>query len=130
MSGILYEEPPKAFRVQSDEVLIEESPQKRKQTNLRQVCSLKSQTSTVPLFPNDKDHVAAITFAYLRKRKAVLIFVPTKAGCQKVAQQIANLMPISFPEYATSTKNSPIKPSPTKPLEWTDLVTELTDITA
>ena len=39
-------------------------------------------------------------------------------------------MPVSFPEYVTSSKNSPIKPSPTKPSEWTDLVTELTDITA
>jgi len=32
----------------------------------------------MPLFPNDKDFIAAITCAYLRKRKAVLIFVPTK----------------------------------------------------
>jgi hypothetical protein len=48
---------------------------------MKQLCSLKTHPKPTPLFPNDKEFFAAIVCAYLRKKKAVLIFVPTKTGC-------------------------------------------------
>ena len=36
---------------------------------------------------------------YLRKKKAVLIFCPSKNLCETVAKKLASLMPIQYPDY-------------------------------
>jgi superfamily II DNA helicase RecQ len=38
--------------------------------------------------------------SYLRKKKAVLIFCPTKNQCEQVAKRLAMQLPIQYPEYA------------------------------
>ena len=80
-SGTLFEEPPRPLLILNEvqEIFIEE--EKRKAFNMKQLCSLKTHPKPTPLFPNDKEFFAAIVCAYLRKKKAVLIFVPTKTGC-------------------------------------------------
>ena len=101
-SGMLYEEPPKALRLNKNEEEGKESidivPQ-RKLTDLRKLCSMtmyceNNKTKQIPLFANDKEFVIHVAAAYFRKKKAVLIFVPTKQGCQKLAEQLANQVPL------------------------------------
>ena len=55
--------------------------------------------NTMPLVPNDPEYLATLTLAYLRKKKAVLVFCPTRDGCQKTAKHIADKLPVQFPEY-------------------------------
>lgn len=40
--------------------------------------------------------------SYLRKKKAVLIFCPTKNQCEQVAKRLSCQLPIQYPEYASS----------------------------
>lgn len=40
--------------------------------------------------------------AYLRKRKAVLIFCPTKNLCEQVAKKLSMVMPMQYPDYNKS----------------------------
>jgi hypothetical protein len=51
------------------------------------------------LIPGDQEFVVTFTLAYLRKKKAVLIFCPTKPGCEKLAETLSNKLPIQYPEY-------------------------------
>lgn len=53
----------------------------------------------MPLIPGDTDFIATLTLAYLRKKKAVLVFCPTRDGCQKMAKFIADKLPVQFSEY-------------------------------
>ena len=60
----------------------------RKFHNMQELCSLQSDEPKVkksekfiPLFPNDRDFLVAVACAYLRKKKAVLVFCPTKSQC-------------------------------------------------
>jgi hypothetical protein len=39
--------------------------------------------------------------SYLRKKKAVLIFCPTKNQCEQVAKRLASQLPVQYPEYAS-----------------------------
>lgn len=43
----------------------------------------------IPLLQDDKFFLATITLAYLRKKKAVLIFCPSRRSCQDTALLIA-----------------------------------------
>jgi hypothetical protein len=40
--------------------------------------------------------------SYLRKKKAVLIFCPTKNLCETVAKRLSCQLPIQYPEYQES----------------------------
>ena len=64
----------------------------------------------IPLIEGDTDYIATITLAYVRKKKAVLVFCPTRDGCQKMAKFIANKLPVQFAEYkkvpASASKKS------------------------
>ena len=42
--------------------------------------------------------------AYLRKKKAVLIFCPSKNQCEQVARKLANHLPIQYPEYKNTSQ--------------------------
>ena len=71
-----------------------------------------------PLLAGDPDFLATITLPYVRKKKAVLVFCPTKAGCESTARFLAKKLPLQFPEYETG-KNP----------EFSELVQEFKEIT-
>ena len=89
----------------------------------------------LPLIPGDSDYIATLTLAYLRKKKAVLVFCPTKNDCQKTAKFIADKLPVQFAEYKKIPAVKPKSPneksrrsSAAPKLDFSDLVTELKDI--
>jgi superfamily II DNA/RNA helicase len=47
----------------------------------------------VPLFRNDKDHIALLTAIYTKKKKAILIFCASKAGCSSLATKLSFQLP-------------------------------------
>ena len=66
----------------------------------------KSTSSLVPLIPADRDYLGLLSAVYARKKKAVLIFCPTKNLCEEVAKRLCvNQLPRQFPEYAKSAQN-------------------------
>ena len=47
--------------------------------------------------PCDRDYVGLLTAVYARKKKAVLIFCPSKNQCEEVAKRLCNWIPKQFP---------------------------------
>jgi replicative superfamily II helicase len=45
------------------------------------------------LIPGDRDQIGALSASYVRKKKAVLIFCPTKNGCEDMATRLSNILP-------------------------------------
>ena len=82
----------------------------------------------IPLFPNDNEFLGTIACAYLRKKKAVLVFVPTRDGCQRTATLLAQKLPVQFLEYRPARYSSPAVRKQEQQLVFTDLVTELREI--
>ena len=101
----------------------------RQDYNLSEISGIPGQTSRErgraapqgrePLLAGDPDFLATITLPYVRKKKAVLVFCPTKAGCETTAKFLAKALPLQFPEYAAG-KNP----------EFTDLAQEFKEIVA
>ena len=52
-----------------------------------------------PLLPQDPNFIAHISLAYTRKKKASLIFCPSRKECEVMAEQIASKFPYQFAEY-------------------------------
>ena len=97
------------------------------QTRSRQVQLLQQ----IPLIPGDPEYVATLTLAYLRKKKAVLVFCPTRDGCQKMAKLLSEKLPIQFPEYKNVAKAQQRNSQKIQhELEFTELPEELEDIVA
>lgn len=81
-----------------------------------------------PLIPADQNYIAHLTMAYVRKKKAVLVFCSMKKLCEQMAHHIASKLPLQFEEYAKV-------PSPglggklvAPKLEFTEISQELRDI--
>lgn len=154
-SSILFQEPEPQHRVvvEIDDLAEEvkahekgprsqeyETQKLRKPTNLKEVTSLSkfvrqqqgkqlvNLNSQVPLFPDDRDFLATVTCAYVRKKKAVLVFCPTRDGCSSTALKLSQLLPVQYVEYTPPPRVSgTTKPKPT-PLAFSDLVSELQQI--
>ena len=43
-----------------------------------------------PLIASDRDQIGLLTSVYLRKKKAVLIFCPSKNQCEEVAKRLCS----------------------------------------
>eukprot|EP00347_Sterkiella_histriomuscorum_P009329 403341625 len=65
----------------------------------------------------DNDYLPLVLSSYLRKKKAVLIFCPSKVQCEQVAKKLAAIMPTQYPEY--ESKQS---------LHYEDIETEIKEI--
>lgn len=48
------------------------------------------------MFPFDHDFVGLLAGAYMRKNKAVLVFCPSKTGCEEQAKKMAKIVPIGY----------------------------------
>ena len=59
-----------------------------------------------------------LTAVYTRKKKAVLVFCPSKKQCEDVAIALCRQLPLQFPEYADAQKT----------LEFTNVDEEITDL--
>lgn len=57
--------------------------------------------------------------SYLRKKKAALIFCPTKNLCEQVAKKLANQLPIQYPDYKVQDKTT---------VTYTDVDNEVRDM--
>jgi hypothetical protein len=69
--------------------------QKSTEINIKKLCSLNQNPGLItPLMPGDPDMLATIVCAYLRKMKAVLVFCPTRQGCQQTALFLSKLLPL------------------------------------
>jgi replicative superfamily II helicase len=52
-----------------------------------------SKNENKALIPGDRDQIGALSASYVRKKKAVLIFCPTKNGCEDMATRLSNILP-------------------------------------
>lgn len=118
-------EPAKTLIKQTDSAA--DSLSGRKEYSIREITSIPAPKKGTkhrgpanqcqPLLEGDPDFLATITLPYVRKRKAVLVFCPTKQGCETTATFLAKRLPFQFPEYAAEGR-----------LDFSDLVGEFKQI--
>ena len=91
--------------------------------------SLVALWGNTQILPNDPHFIAMITLAYIRKKKAALIFCPMRADCERMAENIASKLPYQFVEYerVPTDDNGKIRLNAPQ-LEFTELADELKDI--